>query len=367
VDRLDYAPGAPRLVRPATGGLPDLNTWHGMGISPEAGLVDIDPWLDLLINHVADDNLRQWIIAWCAYPLQNLGSKLNTYPLIFGPSGMGKNLFLMPLHRIYGDNAVLVGKDNLISTFNSVYAQKQLIHVDELSRARGDGQDTITQRVKMITTSDKTVVNTKGVKEYTVRNVANLAITSNYADCIKLDNDDRRCCVVRWDSDEARGVDHRGDQSYWMRYVKWLDGGGPAALYAWLLEQDIAWFDPSAWALDTPWKAQVTEATQTSTQVWCRDLYSDPDSTLPTIGSDVGKALFTSKELCVLAFSCSPDDVTQHQSQIMSGDLRNAGFKQANGGKPVKIPNRPLARYWIIRQRGKEWNHSEEAEHVKKY
>jgi len=47
----------------------------------------------LLTNNVKDEFLRQWIIAWCAYPLQNVGAKMNSYLLVFGPSERGRICF----------------------------------------------------------------------------------------------------------------------------------------------------------------------------------------------------------------------------------------------------------------------------------
>ena len=249
---LEYSPGMGRLV-PSKYGIPNLNLWHGMGCEPEPG--DVEPWLELLVNNIHDEDLRQWIIAWFAYPLQNPGSKLNSYLLIFGPSGMGKDRFIKPFHSIYGKNSVTIGKDTIKSSFTSLYSMRQFVQIDELARAKGD-EDTVSQKVKALTTQEMVVVNRKGQPEYEIRNHANLVITSNYVDCIKLDQDDRRACVLKW----MNSLDRRGDQRYWMAYSKWADTVGPGALYAWLLEKDISWFDPTAWAMATPWKEIVKEA-----------------------------------------------------------------------------------------------------------
>ena len=360
VERLEYAPGEGRLIR-GDSGLPLLNTWRGMGCDPEPG--DVDLWLDLLVNGVPDEALRQWLIGWMAYPLQNPGRKLTTYPLVFGPSGVGKNLFFKPLHHIYGDNAVMIGKESILSSFNSVYANKQFIHLDELQRARGDGEDQVTQKVKMLTTGEKMVVNTKGVPEYTVRNVANMVITSNYWDCIKLDSDDRRACVIRWDPAGAGGVDRRGDQDYWKSYVSWVENGGYRAVYAWLLEQDIRGFDPAAWAPETEWKQQVKEATMAPIDSWVSDLWSDPDGVLG--GAFISKPLFTAKELCVLYLGCSEIEVSPIKSKLMADALRNKGFKLANGGKMLRRDGANPATFWVIRRRSEEWGQAASAHALK--
>jgi len=361
VQSLEYAPGEHRLVqRPGAGRLPNLNLWHPSGCEPEPG--SVDPWLELLANNVEDERLRQWIIAWCAYPLQHPGAKMNAYLLVFGPSGTGKNLFFKPLHTIYGENAVLIDSSALRSDFTSLYTQRQFVHADELVRARSAGEDdAVSQRVKMLVTSEKLTVNRKGQPEYKIDNHVNLAITSNYWDCIKLDGDDRRACVVRWDGT----ADHRNDQPYWQRYVRWAEQpAGPAALYHYLIEQDIRWFDPAAWAPATAWKEQVKEATMSEMAMWVKDLYEDPESQLSR-AVQVGKALFTAKELCVLFYNRPEVEITTGMVRQMAAELRNRGFQQAYGGKPVRRPNGGLDRWWVVLQREKDWDLDQTARHLK--
>lgn len=361
VGTLEYAPGEARMVRRG-GGLPNLNTWAGMGRSPERG--DVDPWLELLVNNVASEELREWITAWCAYPLQHLGAKMNTYLLMFGPSGTGKNLFFRPLHLIYGENAVLVDTDALKSSFTSLYAQRQLVHADELVRARGE-EDTVSQRIKAMVTQEKITVNRKGQPEYKVDNHINLAITSNYWDCVKLDVDDRRACVVRWGGGDV-GVDRRGDQTYWQNYVRWVDGGGAEALYWYLLEKDISGFDPTAWAPATAWKEQVKEASMGPMELWARDLWADPKSVLPLPAVD--RAVWTSKELGALYYGKSTQEMSQGESKAIGNVLRNAGFVQANGGKSVKRTKADVPeRFWVIQKRDQEWGPQEVNRHLKMF
>lgn len=357
---IEYSPGSGKLIAPDRGGLPNLNLWRGMGLDPEPG--DVDPWLELLANNVEDDDLRQWIIAWCAYPLQNLGKKLNTYLLLFGPSGTGKNLFFKPLHAIYGGNAVMVNTDTLKSTFTSVYAQRQFVHADELVRARGD-EDLVSQRVKALVTQENILVNRKGQPEYEIENHVNLAITSNYWDCIKLDQDDRRACVVRWG---VGGTDRRGDQAYWQRYVRWADNGwGPAALYNYLLSVDISWFDPAAWAPATTWKDEVKTATMSPMDAWVADLWADPEAVLPLPGQ--AKAVWTAKELAVLYYGEAEAELSPGKVKSLANALRNGGFQQAYGGKIIKRPGTGTPeRFWVVQRRGEVWDSAAVSAHLKK-
>lgn len=347
VDKLDYIPGEDRICGRS------LNLWRGMGLEPEPG--DAGPWLELITNNVGDEWLRNWLISWFAWPLQHPGEKLNSFPLIFGPSGVGKGLLLAPFRRIYGTNAITIANQNIKSDFNSVYSNKQLIHIDELPRLRGMAGDEsgglVMQKIKMLTTDDKMVVNEKGQPEYSVHNCANLAITSNYHDCIKLDLDDRRSCVLKWEPQSAE-LDHRGDQPHWIKYVEWMDGAGSAALYDFLLGWDCSGFDPKAWAPSTPWKMDVTESSMDPMDLWARELHEDPELFLPLIGQ--GRILWTAKELGMLYWGCSESEITHGRSKSLTNALKNAGFVIANGGKPLKPQGREgvQSRFWVIRHSG---------------
>jgi putative DNA primase/helicase len=319
----------------------------------------VDPWLELLTNNVQDEELRQWIIAWCAYPLQNLGAKASTYLLLFGPSGTGKNLFFKPLHRIYGENAVIIDTDALKSSFTSLYSHRQFVHADELVRARGE-EDLVSQRVKALVTQETLKVNRKGQPEYTIENHVNLAITSNYWDCIKLDADDRRACVVRW----TGAFDRRGDQPYWADYVRWADGWGAAALHDYLMAVDLRGFDPTAWAPHTEWKAAVQDATLGAMESWVRDLLRCPTDILPLTGT--ARALWTAKELSVLYYGEAETELRPGKVKAMANALRNAGFEQGHGGGLVKRPSTGMPeRWWVVQQRDKEWGSKEITAHLR--
>jgi len=343
VDTLEYMPGKPRINGSS------LNLWRSMGIEPQTG--DIQPFFELLVNNVGDQNAVRWMFQWMAYPLQNLGAKLNTYIHLFGPSGTGKNMVLRPLERIYGKNFVTIAKDNLSSNFNSVYAAKQFIHIDEL---HGDGHTDklVAQKIKMIVTGESTVVNMKGQPEYSISNHANLMTTSNYYDSVKLDSDDRRAFVVKFENID----DKRGDQEYWMEYVEWCDGGGAESLYQYLLDYNLDGFDPKGWALATKWKSEVTDASRSPVEQWVQELLENSEAAVPM--NYMNRCVFTAKELATLFYSKGADDLTPGQIQAVGKAMRNAGFEMANAGGPVKSKG-ALARYWVVCKRDQEWGHSE--------
>lgn len=346
VESMDYMPGKERICEDK------LNTWRGMGVEPESG--DVSKWLAVLEMNVPDAALRKWMIQWMAYPLQNLGAKLNTFIHMYGPPGTGKQAILLPLMKIYGSNSITLSKQNIASDFNSVYSGKQFINVDEMHSENSQGALAITNKIKMLVTDPFLVVNTKGVPEYRTTNCAQLVTTSNYLDSIRLDDDDRRCAVIKFGE---RGRTH--DREFWEAYFAWAESdAGAAALYHHLLDVDMAGFDPKGWAPMTEDKREVTRATRSVLEQWIEDLRDDPDSCLsPAVKN---RALFSPDELAPFAFAEDPNGVTSNKKNALGIKLHSAGFAKV----PLKIDGKKL-RFWVVRDKDKDWTPEAARRHLK--
>jgi len=345
VATLDYAPGQPAIFN-AAGGAKHLNTWYGWGCPPDP-THDAAPWLELLGANVDDEFMREWILDWLAYPVQNPGAKMSSLLLVFGPPGTGKDLFLAPIHKLYGArNSIKISNHQLGSNFTSLYAQKQFIHADELKRARTTA-DVVNQTIKGMVTNEKMVVNQKGQPEYTINNVSNLAITSNYFDCVKLDEDDRRAAVVRWEPQHHAAINNKDDPDYWARYATWVDTVGPQAIMAFLLQRDLSRFKPKAWAPTSLWKEEVIDAARDTVERFVHQLKVEPDLHLPVM---VGaRQLFTSKELAVLHYGV---DITKGKVDAVGNELRNQNFIRANRGKSIKSTGGAVSLWYVVPRPG---------------
>lgn len=332
VERMEYTPGGPSIMDKEY-----LNLWRGMGVEPEAG--DVSPWLTLLEKSVVDVALRQWVIQWFAYPLQNMGAKLNTYIHMFGPPGGGKNALLTPIIGIYGDNGIGLGRERIASDFNEIYATKQFINLDELHGGNEKDGLAIGNKIKMLTTSPKLTVNGKGKGEYQVNNHINLVTSANYADAIKLDEGDRRCLVLRVGTRET--VER--DPAVWLPYFAWAESvEGQAALYHYLLKVDLTGFNPKGWAPGTAEKEFVTDATRAPLNKWVMELAEDTALVLPPVLR--GARVLTAEQL---AFAYVSDDpmgkVTQGMKKSMGIQLHEHGFEQ----RLVKVEGVPK-RLWVL-------------------
>jgi len=334
VSRLEYTPGGPPIE-----GSQYLNLWRGMGTEPCAG--DVTPWLDLLTFAVPDADLRQWVIRWFAYPLQNLGAKLNSYIHMFGPGGGGKNALLTPIIGIYGENAVSLGRERIVSDFNEIYARTQFLNIDELHGGNDQHGLGVAQKIKMLTTAPKLAVNAKGVSECYVDNHVNLVTTGNYADGLRLDAGDRRALVLKVGSPSTIIKD--GD--YWQRYFAWANSPeGQAALYAYLLTVDMGDFNAHGWAPNTVHKEDITEATMTPMESWTRDLLEDPELVL-----DAAHCAAPALTVEALALQMVGEDmalkVTQMLKNRLGTALRDAGFSRTGN---VRVGETYMRRLWIL-------------------
>ena len=346
VESLEYIPGADKIANDC------LNLWRPSDLQPAEG--DISRWLTPLQRNVTDPGLRKWIIQWLAYPLQHPGEKLHSFLHIYGPPGTGKQALIYPLMKIYGTaNAIVIGKDDIASAYNEIYAAKQLINVDELESSAASSA--INQKVKMIVTGDRMIINKKGQPQYSVRNCAQLVTTGNYLDSIKLDDDDRRACVIKY-GERGEGL----GEEFWKDYYNWMDdGGGAEAVYHYLLAVDLEGFNPKGWAPMTEDKKDVTQASRSALEQWVGQLWEDPDAVLSPILR--GRMLFTNDELAPLAFGDDPFGVTPGKKASLGIKMTSVGFKRtANikvGGKPIRL--------WIVRGREREWTNDEIHSHLK--
>ena len=338
VESLVYEPGKERVFVDDVGQRM-LNMWHGWGCHPRKG--NVDPWLSLLSGCIRDEEMVEWVQNWLAYPLQVPGGKLDMLLLLVGKQGSGKDMVLKPIHDIYGfENSVKIGNHDLSSQFNTTYGTRQFVHADELKRHLATS-DEVNQTLKGMVTNPHTIVNGKHAVQYKIRNVMNVAITSNYFDCVKLDNDDRRAAVVNWVNDPKRswGID------YWNEYAAWTNlESSPPALYEYLLSRDLTGFNPKGHAPNTDAKRAVIESGRDPVEDYVQTLREAPELRLGGLALAQGRMLFTSKELAMHLYG---ENATPAAVMSLGRAMLAAGFEQANGRRPVRSRT-GLARWWVV-------------------
>ena len=346
VERVDYLPGQALIAEGA------YNTWRSSDVYPAEG--SVDKWLELLEFSIPDPALRKWYIQWLAYPLQNPGKKMDSFVFIYGYPRTGKQAALAPLLHIYGkENAITVGKEDLESSFNGIYAQRQFVVFDEMNKGSKSDPETTYNKLKKLTTLDTLVVNTKGIPQYNIRNCLNFAVIANYPDALKLDQGDGRCCVIEFGArDKTLG------KPWFTEYFKWVEDVGASYVYDYLLRYPLDDFNPHGDAPMTEIKQIATTAARRADEEWINTLWYDPDAVLPPIVD--GRCLFTNEELATMCYQDDPQGVSLGLKKTFGVKMHAAGFHR----QQLKIGKAPVW-FYIVRKRNEEWDPARMRTHLK--
>ena len=223
-----------------------VNLFDGFKTVPKEG--DVTPILQLIRfltskthdNEIEADAIMHWLLCWLAYPLQNPGAKLRTAIIMHGDEGAGKNMLFDTMVAIYGKYGAVVGQDELEDKFNDWRSCKLFVVGDEVSSRAELVHNK--NRLKSLISSGTVQINPKNLPRREERNHMNIVFLSNELQPLALDNSDRRYLVVY--TPRAR------EREFYLALGKWLEEGGVAAFYHFLLNYRISEFDPSAPA---PW------------------------------------------------------------------------------------------------------------------
>lgn len=234
-----------------------INLFGGFDMVPMKGV--FQPIVDLL-EHLCDGDIeiREWVLDWIAYPLQNPGAKMPTSIIMHGDEGSGKNLFWEIVQAIYGEYGSVVGQDQLESKFNDYLSRKLFIIGDEvLSRQE---MRHLKGKLKAMISGKTLQIETKMMPVRPEANHVNLVFLSNELQPNALDASDRRHLVVWTPSKQER--------PYYQAVATCADTGGREAFYAFLLERDLSKFDPFAAPPMTAAKTDLIDLGRPNPERW---------------------------------------------------------------------------------------------------
>lgn len=100
----------------------------------------------------------------------------------------GKSTFGLLMAKIFGDNVVPIGNNDLQSNFNSTYSSKLLAYCEETLLERKKEAE----KIKAISTSPRILVNPKGQKQYMIDFFCKFIFTSNNRRMIFVNRHDTR-------------------------------------------------------------------------------------------------------------------------------------------------------------------------------
>lgn len=331
---MTYSPGKPRFI---VNGTNQYNLWPGWGVEPKKG--DVEPFIQL-IDHLftgAEPGAKEWFLRWCAFPLQYPGVKMFSSALIYGVGhGTGKSLVGYSLGAIYGKNFTEIDQDDLHGAFNSWAEAKQFVMGDDIAGSDRRADQGI---LRKLITQKQLRVNKKFVPDYTVPDFINYYFTANYPDAFFLEDNDRRHFI-------QEVLVGPLPEEFYIEYSLWLDTGGAAAIFHYLLNLDLGDFNPAAPAFVTLAKKRMISDSQSDLGGWIRDMLANPDQQLRIGDVVLSQDLLTSKEL-LLCYD--PEGKTRTTANGLGRELRRAGAHQVLGGKPVRLSDGSQARYYAVR------------------
>lgn len=331
VHRVTYAPGQERFTEDGM-----YNQWEGWGVKPAKG--DVKPWLELTKFLFSEEPAAlNYFYDWCAYPVQNPGAKMFTGVVIHGlAQGTGKTLVGYTLGRIYGTNFMEIEDDDLDETFWA--ENKQFILGDEIT---GKDNRQYMNKLKRLITKSTMNINVKYVPQYTLPNCMNFMFTSQHGDSFFLEDKDRRFLVVEV-------VGEPLPEKFYTDYDKWYLGDGAAHLMQWLLDRKISKdFNPNAAPPRTKAKERMIASTKGDVESWVRELREFPEQIL-RVGQMVHtRDIFSSRELLFMYEGSNPN--SRVTAVGLGRKLSEAGFRQVNGGQPLKGADGRMERFFAVR------------------
>jgi hypothetical protein len=337
VDKLSYMPGQDRFFE--EDGLLFLNQWKGWGVKPAKG--NVKPFLDLVdyLFEGAEKEAKQWFLDWCAYPIQFPGTKLFSAVIVHGRmTGTGKTLLGYTLARIYGQNFIKIKSKDLYDTWWA--ENRQFVLGDEIS---GSDKRAEADMMKAMITQEEVNINIKYIPQFSIPDCVNYYLTSNHADALFLEDEDRRFFVH-----EVQGGPL--DDSFYANYDRWLKKEhGASFLMQWMLDRDLSNFNPKAPAMRTAARERMILSGKSDLDTWLVEMREGPSSKLRFGQMRHQRDLFTSKELLQMYEHEHERQAGKVGVNGMSRALQRSGFKQAYGGKPLEGPDGKQGRYFIMR------------------
>lgn len=213
-----------------------INTFEGLPLAPiedDAACAAMRELISFLCNGDAD--ATHWLTCWLAYPLQHMGSKMDTAVLLHSSmEGSGKSLFFSDIMgQVYGQYGATVGQAQLESSW-TVWQSGKMYAVFEEVVSRDQRYNQVGKIKHMIT--GKTVrMESKFVNGWEESNHMNAVFLSNEILPWPISENDRRMLVM-WpektlpvDRQKALGAELAGD--------------GVAALLGYLMNYDCGDFN----------------------------------------------------------------------------------------------------------------------------
>lgn len=268
--QVQYWPGRGALYEHQ--GLEFANTYRDTGCRPDgyAG----DRGVQLLRIHVAnilpDEREQALLLDFLAHPIQNPERKLMYACLLKGVQGDGKSFFYELLEACLGEaNCKVVQSSMLRGQFNGWAAETLLCFIEEVKQHGPDAFEVL-NNLKPLVTNRTVPIERKGKDVISLKNFANFFMTTNFSDALPIAAGESRYMALatrfRTESErqewEAEWEAEHGYPFFETLYAELRER--PWQFRRFLEEYEFSqWYNPSARAPETQFKATMIEDAKT--------------------------------------------------------------------------------------------------------
>jgi hypothetical protein len=210
-----------RVLRPRDYGLRrnEFNVWEDFKAHPmELGELTVDPRLISAINNYIkeiicdnDEVIYKYVKSWLAHIIQTPWVKTGTVLCLQSEPGAGKGTLIdWLIEHVFGKtySTAVSGFQLITQRFNSAYANRLLVNVDECPTTRNTFHGMFDLLKNMITAPTHWIEK-KGKEPYETASYHNLILSTNNHFSVKIERGDRRYLPIRVSSAKI------GDTEYW--------------------------------------------------------------------------------------------------------------------------------------------------------
>jgi hypothetical protein len=145
------------------------------------------------LSRIFQDKL-EIVLDYLKILYENPTQNLPVICLVSKAQETGKTTYMSWLCKIFGRNAIILGNEEFSTNFNSLYASKLIVCIDESFIDK----TIIKEKIKRLTTTDSINMEAKGRDSIRMHFFVKLVLSSNTEDnFIKMDEEDNRFFVVK--------------------------------------------------------------------------------------------------------------------------------------------------------------------------
>jgi len=243
------------------------NLYEEMKFAPAPG--DVTITLRFLSRMFQDKT--EMVLDYLKILYENPTQNLPVICLVSKIQETGKSSFMKWLYAIFGRNAIILGNEEFSTNFNSLYASKLIVCIDESFIDK----TLIKEKIKRLTTADSINMEAKGRDTIRMDFFGKLILSSNTEDnFIKMEEDDNRFFVVK--------VPELTPKDFIPELMECLEEEIPAFLYLLKNRQLVypkksrLWFDPKVYETEALTKIRVNTRSIIQKEMlrWFEDIFA---------------------------------------------------------------------------------------------